>query len=89
MSEHLCPVFLSQKGLPLETILVKREVNNVGEEIGEIFFQEKCPNPLAFYLFSPIAEEMFGIPVGVKDFRVDIGDDKSDLNQIDERISAF
>src|SRR4030042_4167109 len=54
MSENLCPVLLSQKGLPFKTILVKREVDNVGEEIGEIFFQKKDPNPLAFYLFPRI-----------------------------------
>jgi hypothetical protein len=80
MGKNLCPVLLSQEGFPFKAILVKREVDDVGEKIGEIFFQEKDPDPLAFDLFSPIAEEMFCITVGVKDFCVDIRDNKSDLN---------
>jgi hypothetical protein len=89
VSKNLRPILLPQKCLSVKTILIKREVDDVRDERDEILFQEQDPNSFPFHLFLRITEEMFGIAVSVKDFRVSVGEDKAHLDPIEEMVSVL
>jgi hypothetical protein len=89
VSENPRPILPPQKCLAVKTIFIKREVKNVRNEGDEILFQEQDPNSFPLHLFLRITEETFGIAVGVKGFRVSVGDNEAHLDPIEKMMSVL
>jgi hypothetical protein len=89
MDKNSFPIFPLHQGFPIEPLFVKGEVEDVGEKIDQVLFEEENPEPLPLQILGPVSKERFYQLIGVQNFGMGIGDHKGRLNRIEKQLSSF